>query len=143
MLDISECDYLTRDAAAFVAHTSAMVSIDPRSSVPPYEQVRLQLAGAIESGELPGDRKLPTVRGLAAELGLANNTVARAYRELELAGLIETRGRNGTFVADVPSPTRRLAVQAARTFTRRMRELGIGDAESLAIVRREIEADRP
>ena len=119
-----------------------LLSLDPGSSVPPYEQVRVQLAAAIENGALPADSRLATVRSLAADLGLANNTVARAYRELELAGLIETRGRNGTFVAGLPSPSRQGAVRAAREFTRRMRELGIGDAESLAIVRREIEAHR-
>lgn len=119
-----------------------LLSLDPDSSVPPYEQIRVQVAAAIESGELPTECRLPTVRGLASDLGLAINTVARAYRELELAGLIETRGRYGTFVAGAPSQSRRLAARAAREFTRRMRELGIGDAESLAIVRREIEARR-
>jgi DNA-binding transcriptional regulator YhcF (GntR family) len=116
------------------------LSLDPDSSVPPYEQVRLQVAAAIESGVLVAEFRLPTVRKLATDLGLAVNTVARAYRELELAGLVETRGRHGTFVAGAPSHSRRLAVQAAREYTRRMQELGIGNAESLAIVRREIEA---
>jgi DNA-binding transcriptional regulator YhcF (GntR family) len=117
-----------------------LLSLDPDSTVPPYEQVRAQVAAAIEGGALAPECRLPTVRKLAADLGLAINTVARAYRELELAGLIETRGRNGTFVAGAPSHSRTLATRAAREFTRRMHELGIGDAESLAIVRREIEA---
>ena len=115
-------------------------SLDPASSVPPFEQVRTQIAAAIGKGVLASSTRLPTVRSLAADLGLASNTVARAYRELELAGLIETRGRHGTFVAGAPSERRTLAMRAAREFTRRMRELGIGEAESLAIVRREIEA---
>ncbi len=112
----------------------------PDSPVPPFEQVRAQLAVAIESGALAPATRLPTVRALAAELGLAVNTVARAYRELELAGVIETRGRQGTFVAGTPSPARQRAVRAARDYTRRMQELGIGAAEGLAIVRHEIEA---
>jgi DNA-binding transcriptional regulator YhcF (GntR family) len=116
-----------------------VLSLDPDSPVPPYEQVRAQLAAAIGSGTLATATRLPTVRQLAADLGIAANTVARSYRELELAGLIETRGRQGTFVAGTASPSRRLAVRAARQFTRRMQELGIGEAESLAIVRREIE----
>lgn len=120
-----------------------VLSLDPDSPVPPYEQVRAQLAAAIQAGALAPANRLPTVRQLAADLGLAVNTVARAYRELEVAGLIETRGRQGTFVAGAPSESRRLAARAARQFMRRMRDLGIGDAESLAIVRREIEAHTP
>jgi DNA-binding transcriptional regulator YhcF (GntR family) len=116
------------------------LTLDPDSAVPPFEQVRAQLAAAIGAGTLAQATRLPTVRALAAELGLAVNTVARAYRELELAGVIETRGRQGTFVAGTPSPDRRRAVRAARDYARRMAELGIGAAESLAIVRREIEA---
>ena len=76
-----------------------LISVDPDSSVPPYEQVRVQLAELIGDGRLPVGNRLPTVRQLAADLRLAANTVARAYRELEAAGLLETRGRNGTFVA--------------------------------------------
>ncbi len=117
-----------------------LLTLDPDSPVPPYEQVRLQISQAIASGALGPATRLPTVRQLAADLGLAANTVARSYRELELAGLIETRGRHGTFVAGAPSRTRGLAASAAHDFIRRMSELGIGQAESLAIVRREIEA---
>ncbi len=115
-----------------------LVLLDPASAVPPFEQVRSQLAAAIESGELPPASQLPTVRGLAGDLGLAVNTVARAYRELELAGLIEGRGRHGTFVAGKPSAERRLATRAAREFSDRMKQLGIGEAEMLAILRREV-----
>ncbi len=115
-----------------------MVLLDPASAVPPFEQVRLQVAAAIDSGELPPASQLPTVRGLAVDLGLAVNTVAKAYRELELAGLIEGRGRHGTFVAGKPSAERRLATRAAREFADRMKGLGIGEAEMLAILRREL-----
>jgi DNA-binding transcriptional regulator YhcF (GntR family) len=117
----------------------ALLVLDPHSSTPPYEQVRSQIAAAIESGRLRPAAKLPTVRRLAGDLGIAVNTAARAYRELELAGLVETRGRQGTFVAGPPSQTRQLAVQAARAFLRRMRELGFDRAEAMAIVRHEAE----
>jgi DNA-binding transcriptional regulator YhcF (GntR family) len=113
--------------------------LDPQSSVPPYEQVRSQIAAAIESGGLRPATRLPTVRRLAGDLGLAVNTVARAYRELELASLVETRGRQGTFVAGPPSQTRQQAVQAAHAFLRRMRELGFDPAEAMVIVRHEAE----
>lgn len=116
-----------------------LIMLDPRSSTPPYEQVRAQIAEAVESGRLLPATQLPTVRRLARDLGLASNTVARAYRELEQAGLVETRGRQGTFVAGPPSPTRQLAGEAAQAFLRRMRELGFDDAGALAVVRHEAE----
>ena len=89
--------------------------IDADGALPPYEQVRNQLAERIDTGELAPGERLPTVRGLATELGLAANTVARAYRELEQAGIVATRGRKGTFVVDAADqPWRRDAEAAAR-----------------------------
>jgi DNA-binding transcriptional regulator YhcF (GntR family) len=117
----------------------ALLTLDPHSSIPPYEQVRSQIAAAIESGRLRPAAQLPTVRRLADDLGIAVNTVARAYRELELAGLVETRGRHGTFVAGPPSQTRQLGVEAAQTYFLRMRELGYDPAEAMAIIRHEAE----
>ena len=84
-----------------------VVTLDPGSPVPPFQQVRDQIADAIETAALAPAVRLPPVRQLASDLGLAVNTVARSYRELELAGLVETRGRHGTFVATGPSPARR------------------------------------
>jgi DNA-binding transcriptional regulator YhcF (GntR family) len=117
------------------------VAVDAGSTTPPFEQVRAQLAAAIETGELRGEERLPTVRQLAAELGLAVNTVARAYRELEAAGHIETRGRNGTFVAGPPSEQRRRAERLTRDYAARMRDLGLSPMEILAIIRRELDVD--
>lgn len=57
--------------------------IDTTSSVPPYEQLRRRIAAQIDAGELEVDSRLPTVRDLAQQAGLANNTIAKAYRELE------------------------------------------------------------
>jgi DNA-binding transcriptional regulator YhcF (GntR family) len=75
------------------------VTLDASSAVPPYEQLRSRVAAQVHDGTLPAGAKLPTVRGLATDLGLAANTVAKAYRALEADGVIETRGRAGTFVA--------------------------------------------
>lgn len=119
------------------------LSIDTTSTVPPFEQVRSQLARAISTGQLKPEDQLPTVRKLAADLDLAANTVARAYRELELAGVIETRGRNGTFVAGGLSPKKEAGARLAATLAQRMRDLGMGDAEILAIFRNEIERHGP
>lgn len=111
------------------------LSIDPSSSVAPYEQVRSQLAAQIADGTLPVGLKLPTVRQLAADLGIAPNTAARAYRELEDAGLLDTRGRAGTFVGSSGDDSRAQAAAAAADYTRAVDRIGIGRDEALAIVR--------
>jgi DNA-binding transcriptional regulator YhcF (GntR family) len=76
------------------------IVIDHLTAEPPFSQVRSQIASAIGTGELTVGTRLPTVRSLAEELGVAPGTVARAYRELEVGGLVDTRGRHGTFVSD-------------------------------------------
>ncbi len=85
----------------------------------------------------PGDR-LPTVRAWAAEAGLAPNTVARAVRELEARGVVETRGRAGTFVA---GPSREAAARAAaHVYAVRTLELGLDADEAVALLRRTLAA---
>lgn len=101
------------------------IVVDFDDAVAPYEQLRGQVAEQARSGKLPVGYKLPTVRGLAADLGLAANTVAKAYRALETDGVIETRGRNGTFVAAAGDAAEREAAVAARVFAERARRLGL------------------
>jgi GntR family transcriptional regulator len=111
------------------------VSLDLLAATPPYEQVRAQLAGHIRAGALrPGD-KLPVVRALAADLGVATNTVARAYRELEAGGLVTTRRRVGTIVQSVPAPAGPALQQQAGRFVRAARAQGLADDEVLDLVR--------
>ncbi|MFJ5925813.1 GntR family transcriptional regulator [Kitasatospora sp. NPDC092948] len=114
--------------------TGPTVRVDTAAPVPPYEQIRAQLAALIVSGRLAEGERLPTVRQLAADLGLAPGTVARAYRELEAAELIRTRRGAGTRVAAPPAgpkhaPTDQLASLAA-DFTAAARALG-ADAEAV------------
>ena len=117
-----------------------LLRLDPSSDVPPYEQVRSQIAALTASGELVAGQKLPTVRQLAADLGLAANTVARAYRELEADGVISTQGRRGTFIRssllDVPDgATRRGDAQdAAAALAATARRLGLTLAETTRLV---------
>ncbi len=111
-----------------------MITIDNGSPVPPYEQVRSQLAEQINDGTLAVGTRLPTVRKLAADLGLAANTVARSYRELEDAGLVDTRGRAGTFVSATGDRSRAAAAKAAREYAATVKALGLGPAEALKIV---------
>ncbi len=78
------------------------IKLDGKSGVPFYRQVIDQVKAAIATGRLgPGDR-LPTVRQLAVDLSINPNTVARAYTELELTGLVETQMGSGTFVGHRP-----------------------------------------
>ena len=105
-----------------------IASIDHGSSIAPFEQLRRQIMAAIDTGRMaPGDR-LPSVRQLAVDLDLAPNTVAKTIRELELAGYVETRGRNGTVVAyrapKSEEDLRRDLAIAAATYVRVVMELG-------------------
>ena len=81
--------------------------LDPSSSTALFDQLRVAVIDAVRDGRLPAGTRLPTVRDLAGELGLAVNTVARAYRELEGEGLVEKRRTAGTFVSDQISPIAR------------------------------------
>ena len=95
------------------------------------------LAGA-QDGSLPTGTRLPTVRALADELGLAVNTVAKAYRELEASGAIETRGRAGSFVALSRDAAERTLQEAAAGYAARARSLGIDPERALSYVRAEL-----
>ncbi|MEU1183050.1 GntR family transcriptional regulator [Streptomyces sp. NPDC005820] len=119
--------------------SEAAVRVDTTSQVPPYEQIRAQLAALILTGRLTEGERLPTVRQLAADLGLAPGTVARAYRELEAAELIRTRRGAGTRVAALPTERARFdpaqLATLTRDFTSAARALGAGTEAILAAVR--------
>ena len=122
-----------------------IVSIDPRSLVPPYEQLRVQITELAAAGTLPAGARLPAVRQLAADLGVAPGTVARAYRELEHQGVLEARGRHGTFVAETAPRLSKLdrsreLAHAAAAFAATARRLGSSDRDALAQVRAALES---
>jgi DNA-binding transcriptional regulator YhcF (GntR family) len=117
-----------------------MIVIDSSSPVPPFEQLRSQLARQIQEQTLVVGTRLPTVRRMAADLGLAINTVGRAYRELEEAGLIETRGRNGSFVSAAGRQARERARRAAADYAAVVTSVGLDAAEALRIVRAALSA---
>jgi GntR family transcriptional regulator len=96
------------------------IQLDFRSGVPIYTQIVEQVKQQLVSGMLkPGDQ-LPTVRALALELRVNFNTVARAYRLLDEAGIISTQQGRGTFILEVPPPERtdKLRRQALEALTR-------------------------
>ena len=109
------------------------ITLDPSSPEPLSEQLAAAIAERIRRGSLAPGARLPTVRALAEDLRLAANTVAKAYRALEESGLMQGRGRQGTFVTErlperLPERERRLA-EAADAFARRGSQLGFGAGE--------------
>src|SRR6266852_5229694 len=83
-----------------ITKTPFRFRLDLASGVPVYRQIIDQVRGGIASGSLAAGDQLPTVRQLAVDLAINPNTVMRAYRELELGGLLETQQGTGTFISD-------------------------------------------
>ena len=122
------------------------LALDFRSGVPIYTQIVEQVQARVMSGALrPGDQ-LPTVRQLASELRVNFNTVARAYRILDEAGLISTQQGRGTYILEQPSPAVAAALrhEVLAGLTRRwladLARLGYTPAEAAAEAARLIEA---
>jgi GntR family transcriptional regulator len=110
------------------------IEVDVGLPTPVYEQIRAQIVGHIAAGTLrPGDR-LPTVRSLAADLGIATNTAARAYRELESLGVVASRRRVGTVVTAVTHPPEDLQ-RAARAYVQAAFAAGLDEAATIDLVR--------
>lgn len=114
--------------------------LDAASPVPKNEQLTQQVQDAVKSGTLAAGTKLPTVRALAAQLDVAPYTIARAYRQLEDLGVIETHGRNGTLVSTFGDTTQQQAQLAARDFAERMRGLKVEPADALALAKAALQA---
>jgi GntR family transcriptional regulator len=114
-----------------------ILEVDPDAALPPYEQLRQQVTALVLGGALaPGDR-LPAIRQLAKDLGLAGGTVARAYRELEADGVVSTHGRHGTVVAGPPrrpAPPPEL-LDAARSYADRTSRAGATADDALTAIR--------
>lgn len=124
------------------------IRVDSGAPVPPFEQIRTQLADLISVGRLREGDRLPPVRQLASDLGLANNTVVRAYRELESAGLVQSRRGSGTRVAAsaagaADEDTRATLAERARDFASAARLLGATDEDALAAIRHALATAEP
>ncbi|MCX3064025.1 GntR family transcriptional regulator [Streptomyces beihaiensis] len=122
------------------------VRVETASPVPPYEQIRTQLAALISAGRLPEGERLPAIRQLASDLGLASGTVARAYRELEAAGFVRTRRGAGTRVAALPDavgrgPSAEDLARLARRYRDEARGLGADD-EAIGRALRDVLGER-
>jgi DNA-binding transcriptional regulator YhcF (GntR family) len=118
------------------------LSIDTGSRTPASVQIRDRITEAASSGRLAAGARLPTVRALADTLGVAAGTVAKAYRELEETGTIETRGRSGSFIAPRPDGAPAVVVSEAARFAAVCRRAGVGDEQALALIRAALAASR-
>ena len=128
-----------------MSSTLVVTADDP---TPPYEQLRRQLVDLIEGGQLAEGERLPPLRQLAGDLGLAVGTVARTYRELEGAGLVRSRRGAGTRVAAAgpkPSAREREARLAglASAYVVKARALGATNAEITGAVLAKLREDGP
>ena len=116
-----------------------MFRANPSSGIPLYMQLVEQVKHAIEMGALRPGEQLPTIRKVAEDLVVNPNTVARAYRELEYAGIIEVRHGSGAYVGQsaVPSKALRKAQAVTQSFIERMASLGLSEEE----IRRMVESE--
>lgn len=122
--------------------TAPRVVVDPDSGVAPWRQVRDQLLHLVRTGALPVGSRLPAIRQLAGDLGLAAGTIARVYRELEAGGVLRTARRQGTVVAAVPDTPRDALAAAARRYAALAAELGADPHTAAAAVYAVWPADR-
>lgn len=118
-----------------------MITLDPTSPVPQYEQIRGQVTDLIRNGELEAGHRLPSIRQLAGDLRIAPGTVARAYSELENAGLIEPSRATGTRVRPGQQSGIRLRL-AAEQYVLNARHNDAGLSDALSAVRAAWERQR-
>lgn len=117
------------------------IQIAPGDGVPIYLQIVNQVRHLVASGRLAAGEELPPIRALAERLLINPNTVARAYRELEVAGVVTKRRTAGTFVSESASPlgrAERLEIVTARVdaLLAEARQLGVGLGELTELIRR-------
>ncbi|MGN0101685.1 MAG: GntR family transcriptional regulator [Dietzia sp.] len=108
--------------------------MDPQSTEPPFRQLMSQIVEATRRGLLTPGTRLPAVRTLAAEAGISSATAAKVYRELEEGGVLEGRGRSGTFVAETDAAAAALA-RAAEEFVDRAAAAGAEVEDAVDAVR--------
>jgi GntR family transcriptional regulator len=124
------------------------IHISSSDGVPIYQQIVNQVKYLVASGRLAPGEELPPIRVLAERLVVNPNTVARAYRELEAAGVVEKRRTAGTFVSEAGSPLARrerlkIVTERVDALLAEARQLGIGVSEIVELIARRDEAMQP
>jgi GntR family transcriptional regulator len=116
-------------------------SLDPINGVPIYRQIIVQIENAILSGRMKAGDKLPTIRSLAVALKVNPNTIAKAYGELEIRGILITQVGSGTYISNKkPSSENGVDIRKQKIlgvmerFIREMRDLGVDKEELLNMI---------
>jgi GntR family transcriptional regulator len=116
-----------------------ILTVDPTRALPVYEQIREQITRMVAAGTLRSGTRLPTIRQLSNDLGLAKGTIERAYELLESDAVVQTRGRLGTFVQPMTVTPKRDRIEALRAAADAVaivaRQLGATDDEAIDAVR--------
>ena len=122
-----------------------IIAIDDASDIPIYQQIRNQIVLGISDGRLEPGEQLPTVRGLAEEIGINSMTVNKAYQLLKQEGYIVTDRRNGAKVREVFAEHKRLSTEAEQTLKRIISEAkiaGMTEEEFLETCRKYYEGNK-
>src|SRR5687767_7766691 len=122
--------------------------VSPADGVPIYLQIVNQVKYLVASGQLSANEELPPIRTLAEQLLINPNTVARAYRELELAGIVTKRRTAGTYVSDAASPLARrqrlkIITQRVEALLAEARQLNVDTARLIVLIHERDEAMQP
>lgn len=123
------------------------LTVDPTDPTPVYQQIRRQVSRMVASGTLVAGQRLPTIRQLSADLGVAKGTVAKAYDSLFHDGIVASSGRHGTVVADTSTPDPQFrdaeVEHAAAAFALVISQAGVGVDAAMAALRAAVgELDR-
>jgi GntR family transcriptional regulator len=135
-------------SASLAGERAVQIHLSRQNGMPTYLQIVQQVKHLVASGRLQAGEELPPIRVLAQQLLINPNTVARAYRELETAGLVAKRSTTGTYVSDAGSPLARR--ERLRILTERIdallveaHQLNIDSNEIIALLRERDKALRP
>ncbi|MGA7521743.1 MAG: GntR family transcriptional regulator [Acidobacteriaceae bacterium] len=134
------------NARSILRQAEFAFGLDAHSGVPVYRQLIDQVLGAVARGALATGDQLPTVRQVAVDLAINPNTVMRAYREMEIRGIVDTQQGAGTFIAEMkeaapPRERERQLAQLANEFAARAGGLGFSINELMRALR-EFEQER-
>lgn len=137
----------TSDGGPLRTHSGVRVgemtlAVDPASAEPPFRQLKEQIVEAVRRGALTPGTRLPPVRTLASEVGLSTATAAKVYRELEEAGILEGRGRSGTFVTETDHSAA-ILLRAAEEFAGLAASAGFAVDEAVEAVRGAFDRHHP
>lgn len=127
---------MTAESVNLVGGSHPVLRIEAAGAVPVFQQIVNQIRDAAVQGRLPSGSRLPAVRALAADLGVAVNTVAKAYRTLEAEGTVTTGGRNGTVIAALADASSTTLSEAARVLVAQAHEAGISREQAMGMIAR-------